>query len=97
MRPLSPNDVRRMVREAAAPYGQQKLWAELHGISSNHLSNFMQGWCGVPPGVMETLGIVKVMVLAADLPEGSKHDDGKAWRRPAPPKRKRIEDENPMA
>jgi hypothetical protein len=98
VKPISPNDVRRMVREHSAKHGQMKLWAELNGINPNHLSNFMQGWCAPPRDLLAVLGIVKVMVRVDELPPDGRHKDGEAWRRSSPAsKRKRIEDESPMS
>lgn len=81
MRVLSPDDVRRMVRLQAAKVGNVKLWAELHGIGEGHIYNFLSHRCGPPHALYEALGIVRVMVLASELPPGSRHDEGAVSRR----------------
>lgn len=98
MRVLSPDDVRKMVTRVAMskPYGTYKLWAELHGMNAEHLSNFMRGWCGPPTVVMEALGLVWVIVHAKDLPADSNHAAGSETRRKTKPKGS-FADENPMA
>lgn len=81
MTPLSQADIRKMCKRMAIKHGTYKQWAELHGIHVNQLSNFMTGACNAPPKVLAALGIVKVMVLAADLPEGFDPTAGNVSRR----------------
>lgn len=81
MRVLSPDDVRQLVKQQAKKHGTCKKWADLHCINPCQIYNFMTGHCNAPPRVLEALGIVKVMMYAADLPEGCDPHAGNVSRR----------------
>jgi hypothetical protein len=56
-RPLSPADVRRVLKASCDAAGGQALWAARHGISPELVSNALRGHRGLSPRIIAPLGL----------------------------------------